>query len=61
MGRVILTGIVNDVVERLQNKDIFLLTSRAEGLSNALLEAMAQGLPCITTNIGGNQTAFAAV
>jgi glycosyltransferase involved in cell wall biosynthesis len=34
--------------------DIFILHSRAEGLSNALMEAMSAGLPCIATNIGGN-------
>ena len=52
--RIVLSGIVNDVVDRLRKKDVFVLVSRAEGLSNALLEAMAQGLPCIASNIGGN-------
>jgi glycosyltransferase involved in cell wall biosynthesis len=31
-----------------------LLTSRAEGLSNALIEYMAAGLPAIATRVGGN-------
>jgi glycosyltransferase involved in cell wall biosynthesis len=42
------------VGEYLKDSDIFVLPSRAEGLSNSLLEAMSYGLPCITTNVGGN-------
>mgnify|MGYP001103852181 CR=1 FL=1 len=47
-------GTVRNVGEYLKDSDIFVLPSRAEGLSNSLLEAMSYGLPCITTNIGGN-------
>jgi glycosyltransferase involved in cell wall biosynthesis len=52
---VTLHGIVFDLPQHLPDKDVFILASRAEGLSNALLEAMATGMPCITTNIGGNR------
>lgn len=38
----------------LEKADIFVLASRAEGMSNALLEAMSHGAPCIATNISGN-------
>ena len=33
--------------------DIFILASRTEGLPRAIIEAMAVGLPCIGTNVGG--------
>jgi colanic acid/amylovoran biosynthesis glycosyltransferase len=37
----------------LENAHIFLLPSIYEGVSNAVLEAMASGIPVITTNAGG--------
>jgi glycosyltransferase involved in cell wall biosynthesis len=51
-------GMVQDPKERLRDADLFVLPSRAEGLSNALLEAMSHGLPCIATNVGGNVELF---
>jgi glycosyltransferase involved in cell wall biosynthesis len=51
-------GMVHNVEEYLKISDIFVLPSRAEGLSNALLEAMSYGIPCITTNVGGNNELF---
>jgi glycosyltransferase involved in cell wall biosynthesis len=42
------------VYEHLQQADIFILPSRAEGHSNALLEAMACGLPVIVSDIPAN-------
>jgi glycosyltransferase involved in cell wall biosynthesis len=47
-------GLVNNPEEYLRKSDIFVLPSRAEGMSNALLEAMCIGLSCIATNISGN-------
>ncbi len=38
----------------LQAADIFVLPTWGEGISNALLEAMGAGLPCIATRVSGN-------
>ena len=47
-------GSVADVRPLLRASDVFCLVSRSEGLSNALLEAMACELPCVATAVGGN-------
>lgn len=44
---------------RLQQADVFLLSSLSEGISNAALEAMACGLPVVTTDCGGMREAIA--
>jgi glycosyltransferase involved in cell wall biosynthesis len=53
--RVIFHGRVSDVSPFLQQADLFVLPSLAEGISNALLEAMACGLPCLVSDIAGNR------
>jgi glycosyltransferase involved in cell wall biosynthesis len=45
----------NDVKEILKISDIFVLATEGEGMSNAILEAMASGLPIITTDIPENK------
>ena len=45
-------GHCDDVPALLSTFDIFCLPSRREALSLALLEAMAHGLPCVTTAVG---------
>lgn len=40
------------VLKLLADSDVFILPSVAEGFPNALLEAMASGLPAITTDVG---------
>lgn len=51
---VTFTGLRSDVSALLKACDVFYLPSRSEGLSNALLEAMACRVPCVATNVGGN-------
>lgn len=41
------------VFEALDSADVFVLPSRQEGLPRAMIEAMARGLPCIGSTVGG--------
>ena len=47
------TGRREDVPGILKSSDIFILPSRSEGLPSALIEAMAAGLPCVASRVGG--------
>jgi glycosyltransferase involved in cell wall biosynthesis len=57
LPRVRFAGSVADVERYYAAMDVFALTSLAEGFSNAILEAMASGLPCVVTDVGGNAEA----
>lgn len=54
--RVFLPGVVQDVAARLERASLFLLTSYSEGVSNALIEALALGLPVIATDVPSGGT-----
>jgi glycosyltransferase involved in cell wall biosynthesis len=54
--RIRFVGFAADPDAFLAELDVFVLPSRSEGMSNALLEAMACGLPCIATDVGSNAT-----
>ena len=41
----------------LQDASLFILPSRSEGFSNAIVEAMAASLPVVATDVGGNAEA----
>jgi glycosyltransferase involved in cell wall biosynthesis len=48
-------GFQADVQPFLERAAVFVLPSRVEGLSNALLEAMAAGIPVVATRVGGTE------
>lgn len=47
-------GEVRDVPALLARASVFVLPSQSEGVSLTILEAMARGLPVVTTRVGGN-------
>jgi len=51
---VFLPGNVINIHEEIADAEMFVLSSNYEGLSNALLEAMMMGLPCISTDYAGS-------
>lgn len=55
---VLFYGPSEDVGRFLTACDVFCLPSRSEGFSNALIEAMGAGLPCVATRVGGNVEAI---
>lgn len=49
-NRIMLMGRTNNIKEVYRKSDLFVLSSDYEGMPNALLEAMACGLPCVSTD-----------
>ena len=54
-GKAHFLGFREDVQRVLAAMDVFCLPSLFEGMSNALLEAMAMGRPCVATAVAGNK------
>lgn len=54
--RVFMPGAIPDVANQIERATLFLLTSYSEGVSNALIEALASGLPVISTDVPSGGT-----
>lgn len=49
-GKVLFMGNQPQIHEKIRNASMYVLSSDYEGISNALMECMAMGLPCISTD-----------
>lgn len=49
-GRIELPGNIQNIAEEMEKNTMFVLSSDFEGMPNALMEAMALGLPCVSTD-----------
>ena len=56
--RVEFPGYIPDMPEKLEIASMFVLSSDYEGMPNALMEAMALGVPCVSTDCGGGGARF---
>ena len=56
--KVFLPGVQKDIKNKIYDASLFVMTSEYEGMPNALMEAMALGLPVISTNCPCGGPAF---
>ncbi|MCM1047899.1 MAG: glycosyltransferase family 4 protein [Clostridiales bacterium] len=57
-NNVKLAGFTENIKDELQKAKIFVMPSDFEGMPNALIEAMALGLPCVATDCAGGGARF---
>lgn len=55
---IIMPGLTQEAWAALSAMDVFVLTSRVEGLANVLIEAQAAGVPIVCTGVGGMPETF---
>ena len=53
VDKVVMQGFHADVQGRINSASIYVMSSKYEGLPNALIEALCLGLPCVSTDFGG--------
>jgi len=58
-GSITFTGWRDDVPDLLSAMDIYVCSSRSEGMSNSVLESMASGLAVVATSVGDNEAIIA--
>lgn len=56
--RVMLPGYTTNIGDKIKDSSLFVLSSDFEGMPNALMEAMALGLPCVSTDCKGGGAKF---
>lgn len=57
-NKIFFEGYVKDVAPLIKDASLFVLSSDFEGMPNALMEAMALGLPCVSTDCNGGGARF---
>ena len=53
-GSIHLAGQCSDVATWYRAADVYVISSHLEGLSNSMIEALASGLPVISTRVSGS-------
>ena len=56
--KMLLPGYTTNIGDKIKDSSLFVLSSDFEGMPNALMEAMALGLPCVSTDCDGGGAKF---